>query len=218
MPDGDATSLEAGSPLQSSREEVEVLEFFAYAASRSRHGGADGRDGRGTGRLSVAPRAHPFYASGGVVAMTFSGRALLVPVLCSWLSWPGSSAAGEDPPAERRVSLRGYDPVSYFVDGKPAKGSRKFWYSFDDAVYLFRSSEHRATFAADPERYAPQYQGYCAAGVSDGHKAEPDPEAWLIANGKLFVFERKDRLPEFRKRIGELAARANANWPTVKQQ
>jgi hypothetical protein len=49
-----------------------------------------------------------------------------------------------------------------------------------------------------------------------GRKLEPDPEAWLIANGKLFVFQFKDRVPEFRKRIEELAAKANANWSKLK--
>jgi hypothetical protein len=144
-------------------------------------------------------------------------RALLVAALCSALAWPAAGAAADDGlPAGRRISLGGYDPVAYFTDGKPVKGSRTFWYSFDDAVYLFRSADHRARFEADPERYAPQYDGYCAAGVSKGYKAEPDPEAWLIANGKLFVFQRKDRVPEFKKRIEELAAKANANWPALK--
>lgn len=143
--------------------------------------------------------------------------ALLAFALCSAIARPAPGVAGEDGfPAGRRISLSGYDPVAYFVDGKPAKGSRSFWYSFDDVVYLFRSSEHRAMFAADPERYAPQYAGYCAAGVSKGYKSEPDPEAWLIANGKLYVFQFKDRVPEFRKRIEELAAKADANWATVK--
>ena len=114
--------------------------------------------------------------------------------------------------------MSGYDPVAYFEDGKPAKGSREFWYSFDDVVYLFRSAEHRAKFAADPERYAPQYDGYCAGGVSKGYKAEPDPEAWIIANGKLFVFEFKDRVPMFRKTIEEVAAKANENWPRLRRQ
>ncbi len=151
--------------------------------------------------------------------VTISQRALLASTLWCALAWPALSAAGDDgPPAGRRISLRGYDPVSYFVDGKPARGSRAFWYAFDDVVYLFRSSEHRAKFAADPERYAPQYAGYCAGGVSKGYKTEPDPEAWIIANGKLFVFQFKDRVPEFRKRIEELAARANSNWPTLKGQ
>jgi hypothetical protein len=147
------------------------------------------------------------------------GRGLLASAVCCALASPAMSSAGEDgAPAGRRVALRGYDPVSYFVDGKPGRGSPALWYAFDDVVYLFRSPDHRARFAAEPERYAPQYAGYCAAGVSKGYKAEPDPEAWLIANGKLFVFQRKDRVPEFKKRIAELAARANANWPTVKRQ
>lgn len=143
-------------------------------------------------------------------------RAALVLAISAGMA-PALPARGtNDPPPGRRIGLRGYDPVAYFADGKPARGSQSFWYSFDDVVYLFRSAEHRATFASDPERYAPQYGGYCAAGVSKGYKAEPDPEAWLIANGKLFVFQRKDRVPEFKRRIEELAAKANAKWPALK--
>jgi YHS domain-containing protein len=151
--------------------------------------------------------------------MSMSRRALLVLALCSSLAWPTFGVAVDDgPPEGRRVALRGYDPVAYHLDGRPEKGTRRFWYSFDDVVYLFRSSDHREKFAADPERYAPQYEGYCAAGVSKGYKAEPDPEAWLIANGKLYVFQRKDRVPEFRRRIDDVAARANANWSALRRR
>jgi YHS domain-containing protein len=132
--------------------------------------------------------------------------------------WPGFAWPAENLPEGRRIALSGYDPVAYFEDGGPAKGSREFWFSFDDAVYFFRSEKHRALFASDPERYAPQYSGYCAGGISKGYKAEPDPEAWTIANGKLFVFQFKDRVPEFKKTIDDLAAKANANWPTVRAQ
>lgn len=127
-----------------------------------------------------------------------------------------SLAHGAEPPAGRRIALSGYDPVAYFADGGPAKGRREYWHAFDDAVYLFRSAAHRDRFAAQPERYAPQYAGFCAGGVSKGYKAEPDPEAWLIANGRLFVFQYKDRVEMFRQKIEEVAARANANWPAVK--
>ena len=123
-------------------------------------------------------------------------------------------AAG--PPAGRRIALSGYDPVAYFTEGKPAKGTREHWHAFDDAVYLFKSAAHRDRFAAQPERYAPQYAGFCAAGLSKGYKAEPDPEAWLIANGRLFVFQYKDRVEMFRQKIEEVAAQANANWPALK--
>jgi hypothetical protein len=127
-----------------------------------------------------------------------------------------AGAAVAEPPAGRRIALSGYDPVAYFADGKPAKGAREHWYAFDDAIYLFRSASHRAKFAAAPERYAPQYDGFCAGGVSKGYKTEPDPEAWLIANGRLFVFQFKDRVPMFRQKIAEIEAQANANWPAVK--
>jgi len=124
----------------------------------------------------------------------------------------------EGPPEGRRIALRGYDPVAYFADGQPARGSREHWYAFDDVVYLFRSAQHRERFVADPERFAPQYDGYCAGGVSKGYKVEPDPEAWLIANGKLFVFEFQERVPMFRKIIEEVSAKANDNWPGLRKK
>ena len=132
------------------------------------------------------------------------------------LTWLVPAVADANPPEGRRIALSGYDPVSYFEDGQPAKGSREFWYAFDDVIYLFRSREHRERFAADPERFAPQYHGYCAAAMSRGHKAEPDPEAWIIANGRLFVFQFKDRVPMFRKMIDEVAAKANENWKSLR--
>ncbi len=151
--------------------------------------------------------------------MTFSRRRVLFAAICAGFLWPTFADASEGaPPEGRRIALSGYDPVAYFEDGQPAKGSREFWYSFDVVIYVFRSAEHRAKFVAEPERYAPQYTGYCAGGVSKGYKTEPDPEAWLIANGKLFVFEFKDRVPMFRKIIEDVAAKANTNWPTVRAQ
>jgi hypothetical protein len=145
-------------------------------------------------------------------AVILSAVSFIVVSLCA------IDARAAEIPEGRRIALSGYDPLAYFEDGKPAKGSREFWFVFDDVVYLFRSAEHKNKFAADPERFAPQYDGYCAGGVSKGYKAEPDPEAWIIANGKLFVFQFKDRVPMFRKTIDETAAKANENWPRLKKQ
>ena len=100
----------------------------------------------------------------------------------------------------------------------PRRESPEFWYAFDDVVYLFRSAAHREKFAADPERFAPQYDGYCAGGISKGYKVEPDPEAWIVANGRLFVFEFQDRIPMFRKIIDDVAAKANENWPRLRKE
>jgi hypothetical protein len=115
-------------------------------------------------------------------------------------------------PAGRRVALSGYDPVSYFTEGRPQKGSSAFWFAFDDVVYHFRSLEHRSLFASDPERYAPQYAGLCASGMSKGLKSEPDPEAWHIENGKLFVLKRREALQNFTQNTAALVKKADANW------
>ena len=128
------------------------------------------------------------------------------------------AAQAEQFPEGRRVALSGYDPVAYLEDGEPGRGSREFWFAFDDVVYFFRSAQHRDKFATDPERFAPQYDGYCAGGVSKGYKTEPDPEAWLIANGRLFVFQFKDRVPMFQKIIEEVAAKANENWLSLRSK
>ena len=126
------------------------------------------------------------------------------------------AADAQTPPPGRRIALSGYDPVSYFTPGRPEKGNDAFWFAYDDAIYYFKSAEHRATFAADPERYAPQYDGFCAAGLSKGVKHEADPEAWAIVNGKLYVVELKERIAEFKQHPDSFIDKANANWPRLR--
>ncbi|HEY4645828.1 MAG TPA: YHS domain-containing (seleno)protein, partial [Steroidobacteraceae bacterium] len=106
--------------------------------------------------------------------------------------------------------------VSYFARGRPEKGSGEFWFAFDDAVYLFSSAKHRALFTADPERYAPQYHGYCTMKVSEGERAEADPEAWVVVGGKLYVFRSKRGLARFNENRAEILGRADAVWQNLR--
>jgi YHS domain-containing protein len=116
-----------------------------------------------------------------------------------------------------RVALDGYDPLSYFEPGRPEKGSPKFQFAFDDAVYWFNSADHQARFAADPERYAPQYGGYCATALAAGEKVEADPHAWSISNGKLYVFGAKEGVPEFKRNPESVVSQANSNWQRLRE-
>src|SRR2546426_853042 len=101
-----------------------------------------------------------------------SRRAMLVGVslfgIVAWLEAPLAADAGAA--GDKRVALSGYDPVAYFTDGHPEKGSEAFAATYDDATYWFKSAEHRAQFLADPDRYAPQFGGFCAINVSRGKK------------------------------------------------
>lgn len=87
-----------------------------------------------------------------------------------------------------RVVLRGYDPVAYFTESKPVKGDPKYSYDWDEGRYHFASARHRELFAGNPEKYAPQFGGYCTGSMSRGVRNEGDPEGWTIKEGKLYVF------------------------------
>ena len=127
-------------------------------------------------------------------------------------------AAGERSPTGERVALSGYDPVAYFTDNHPVKGSSEFSASFDGTTYWFRDAAHRALFVADPDRYAPQFKGYCTIMVSRNVKQEADPEAWAIADGKLYVFSVKQGVPLFEQQTASITEKATANWPEVRKQ
>jgi YHS domain-containing protein len=86
------------------------------------------------------------------------------------------------------VAIKGYDPVAYFVDGKAVEGSPRFSHRWLGATWHFASAEHRDRFIAEPSKYAPQYGGYCADGVSLGTvTTNVDPRAWRIIDGKLYI-------------------------------
>jgi YHS domain-containing protein len=84
-------------------------------------------------------------------------------------------------------AVHGYDAVSYFADGKPQVGSAKYEYEWQGVRWRFVSAAHRDSFKANPERYAPQFGGYCSLAVSRGITADGDPEQWAVVDGKLFL-------------------------------
>jgi YHS domain-containing protein len=110
-----------------------------------------------------------------------------------------------------RVSIKGYDTVAYFTESRPVKGSAEFRHDWDGTRYLFASQKNRDLFASDPDRYAPQFSGLCASGISYRKDLEADPTVWKIVDGRLYVFnapaglERLDKDPK-------LIERAHANW------
>ena len=85
------------------------------------------------------------------------------------------------------AAIRGYDTVAYFTDGRPVLGSPQFAYEWNGATWQFASAEHLAQFAADPDRFAPQYGGYCAWGVNFGYTTSTDPNSWAVRDGKLYL-------------------------------
>ena len=149
----------------------------------------------------------------------FSRRAV-IGAMTALMAVASQAAPAAEPTGGKseRVALQGYDPVAYFTDGHPEKGSAEFLASFDGATYWFRNAEHKALFVGDPDHYAPRFNGYCAIMVSRGIKYEADPEAWAIADGKLWVFGAKTSVHTFQEKTADVIAKATENWPELRQK
>ena len=115
-------------------------------------------------------------------------------------------------------AIRGYDPVAYFTAGKAVKGDQKLALHWNDADWYFASKENLNSFTKNPEKYAPQYGGYCAYGLSEGHKAPTDPDAWTIVDGKLYLNYSLDVRTKWRENEKERIDKANKNWPQLKDK
>ncbi len=85
------------------------------------------------------------------------------------------------------VAILGYDPVAYFTDGRPLKGEPAFVFEWMGAKWQFASQSHLDLFKADPEKYAPQYGGYCAYGVSQDQLVGIEPDKFKVLGGKLYL-------------------------------
>jgi len=113
------------------------------------------------------------------------------------------------------LGLEGHDPVAYFTRGAPAKGDPQFTATRKGVTYHFTSVANKALFESDPERYAPQFGGFCAWAVSQGYTASIDPEAFQIVDGRLLLQYSLGIRTKFSKDTAGNLAKADANWPKI---
>jgi len=115
-------------------------------------------------------------------------------------------------------AIDGYDAVAFFKEQKPVKGKKEFSYEWNSATWYFSSQENVNEFKKDPEKYAPQYGGYCAYGTADGHKAPTQADTWTIVDSKLYFNYNQNVKKLWNAKQKEFIEKADKNWPTVKKQ
>jgi YHS domain-containing protein len=113
------------------------------------------------------------------------------------------------------VAVKGYDVVAYFTDSKPVKGVPQIQSIYKGARYYFASKEHKQLFDAAPEKYVPQFGGFCAYGVSNGYNVKIEPDAWMIVDGRLLLQYDTDVRDKFNKDTQGNLKKADANWPEL---
>ena len=160
-------------------------------------------------------------------SVTASSLALLL----SFTAAPVASQSKDAAPArasvehynlgKRALAIEGYDPVAYFEEGggEPEKGSKDITVAHRGVTYRFSSAENKKTFLASPERFEPEYGGWCAYAMADGKQVDVDPKSFLIEDGRLLLFYKglfNDTRKKWRKEGGnELGPKADGNWTRI---
>ncbi|MCJ2084823.1 hypothetical protein MKK88_02285 [Methylobacterium sp. E-005] len=115
------------------------------------------------------------------------------------------------------LTLNGFDPVSYFLEGGPVAGTGRFELTWGGRVWRFANSANREVFRDDPSVYAPRLGGYDAAGILEGRLVDADPLVFAVIGDRLYLFRDAGRRTRFLADPG-LAGRAEAAWPGLRDQ
>lgn len=121
---------------------------------------------------------------------------------------------------DSKIALQGYSPVSYLDLGLAQRGNKQYKTVYEDIAYYFTSAAQKSAFDKNPEKYMPQYGGFCAFGVYAGAKFRVDPSKFIVSNGKYYLFlndvEVDAKQLWLEKKETELVRVANNNWKNLR--
>lgn len=146
------------------------------------------------------------------VAVVLLGASLVPGVAAS--STAGKQTVNRD---GNGLAIDGYDPVAYFVAGKPTRGLPELEYVWNGTRYRFATAANRDRFARDPAAFAPQYGGFCSWAVSRGYTASIDPMAWAVVDGKLYLNYSTRVQRTWEGDVQGNIKKADANWVTLRE-
>ena len=139
--------------------------------------------------------------------------AVLAAVFIVTFAAPDATAQTRVVNQSQGVAIKGYDPVAYFTQSDAVKGDATHAHVWNDATWLFATAANRDAFAADPEKFAPQYGGYCAYAMSRDYVADITPTAWKIVDGKLYLNNSRPVHVWWQADIAGNIAQGDTNWP-----
>jgi YHS domain-containing protein len=115
------------------------------------------------------------------------------------------------------LAIHGFDPVSYFADGKALEGRADVEYVFEGATWRFRNEANRTVFSAHPEIYSPRFGGYDPLPLARGVATPGNPLLWLVYANRLYFFHDPQSRASFAADPKVVIAASEAKWPTVEQ-
>lgn len=152
----------------------------------------------------------------------FAAMAILTITVATSIATPQAAHAYDEQSTSalnvdsKGIALQGYDPVSYFTSTGPQQGAANLAETIDGTTYWFASSANRDVFKQDPGKYEPAFGGFCAMGVALEKKLDVNPLLWRVVDGKLYLNVHKEAQARWLEDVQGNIAKANENWPTIK--
>ncbi len=117
-----------------------------------------------------------------------------------------------------KVAIQGYDPVAYFESNTPIEGKKEITAEFNGTVYYFSSESNKELFLKNPSQYEPQFGGFCAYGISEGHESPIKPEAFTIVDNKLYLNYNLKVKEIWSKDRAARIEKATLNWQKIQKE
>ena len=105
--------------------------------------------------------------------------------------------------------------MAFLKDNKPVRGKEDLRFAYKGSTFVSASAANRAAFVANPDKYAPQYGGYCAFGTARGYKADIDPSTFTVIDGRLYLNYNAQVQREWAADTVRFIRQADERWPTV---
>lgn len=151
--------------------------------------------------------------SGGMIRLAYRISVLIVVLgIAGAMTLRGQTPGSIN--AANGVAIQGYDAVAYH-EQQAVKGTRAFTHAWRGVTWQFASAENRDQFAKSPERFMPEFGGFCAYGVSRGYAVDVDPQTFAVVDGKLYLNYSKRVQATWNQDRAAYIEKARANWPKV---
>lgn len=138
-------------------------------------------------------------------------------ILMLFIGMASTQANAQNQYLKNGVAIQGYDPVAYFESNKAIEGKKECNTKYKEAIYYFSSENNKALFLKNPDKYVPQFGGFCAYGVSENHNSPTQPEAFTIVDDKLYLNYNLKVKEFWSKNRDARIIKANENWETLKK-
>ena len=139
----------------------------------------------------------------------------LIKMITVFIALTFSANAAPEKEMKKDLALDGYCPVCYIAAGKANKGSSEFTSEHNGKTYQFVSTGTKAMFDKEPSKFLPQYDGYCAYGMSLGKKFDSDPTVFSVIDGKIYLNKNAKVKTLFSKDTKGILVKADSEWKAI---